>query len=223
MNFKTVQRLILKDWYLQRWMIIASLVAGAISLAIVMQGSNIAFMLGLIGLITVLIAIGAHLAIATMVGERKEQTLPFVMSLPISYREYTTAKILGNLVIFMVIWLPLVFGSIALLVLSPKSQGLIPFTAIMGTEILVSTCLIIAVALVTESQAWTIGALMVGNVAVNVIGYLVAHIASIAKGMDGASVHWTSAASALLFAEFATIALLIVGTFLIQSRKKDFL
>jgi ABC-2 type transport system permease protein len=223
MNFKMVQRLILKDWYLQRWMIIASLLCGVGSLAIIAQGSNIAFLLGLILLITVLISIGAHLAVSTMVQERKDQTLPFVMSLPISYREYTAAKILGHLVIFLLPWLVLAVGSVALLAISPKSQGLIPYTAIMSTEILVSTCLVAAVALITESQAWTIAAIMLGNIAINVVGYLVAHVKSIADTMFGPNLRWTGAATALLFLEFAIIVMLVSGTFFVQSRKKDFL
>jgi ABC-2 type transport system permease protein len=223
MNYKMIGRLILKDWYLQRWMIFASLAAGAISLAIVAQGSNAAFFLGLLGIITVLIAIGAQLAISTMVEERKNQTLPFVMSLPISYREYTSAKILGNLAIFLVPWIAMVLGAFGLLLLSPKSAGLLPYTAIMATEILVSTCLIAATALITESQAWTIGAIMVGNLALNIVGYLVAHVKGIAQNMWGSKIHWTGAASLLLGVEFAIIALLLSTTFFVQSRKRDFL
>ena len=41
---------------------------------------------------------------ATVVEERTDQTLPFVMSLPISAAEYTTAKILANLLIFLIPW-----------------------------------------------------------------------------------------------------------------------
>ena len=223
MNYIMVKRLILKDWYLQRWMILGALGGGAAALGIVATGAKAAFILGLVLLVSILIAIGAHLAVSTMVEERKNQTLAFVMSLPISYREYTAAKILGNLIIFLVLWLALVLGSLALLMLAPKSHGLIPYAAIMATEILVSTCLIIAVALITESQGWTIGAIMVGNLALNGIGYWVAHIPSIAKGMEGSSIQWSPAASALLFGEFSAIALLLGFTFFFQARKKDFL
>ena len=223
MSYIMVKRLILKDWYLQRWMILGALGGGAAALGIVATGAKAAFILGLVLLVSILIAIGAHLAVSTMVEERKNQTLAFVMSLPISYREYTAAKILGNLIIFLVLWLALVLGSLALLMLAPKSHGLIPYAAIMATEILVSTCLIIAVALITESQGWTIGAIMVGNLALNGIGYWVAHIPSIAKGMEGSSIQWSPAASALLFGEFSAIALLLGFTFFFQARKKDFL
>ena len=49
----------------------------------------------------------------TVVEERNEQTLPFVMSLPISPMEYTTAKILANLLIFLVPLGALMLGSFA--------------------------------------------------------------------------------------------------------------
>jgi len=222
MNYAMVKRLVLKDWYLQRWTILASLGGVVASLGIVATGGNAAFLIGLILLIMVIIFIGAQMAVATIVAERKEQTLPFVTSLPISYREYTASKIWGNLLIFMVPWLTMALGSFAMLLLSPKSRGLLPYTAIMSTEILLSTCLILAVALITESQGWSVAAIMVGNLAVNALGYAFAHIGGIAKGMWGPTIQWSGAATAVLLAEFATIALLLGITFFVQSKKKDF-
>ncbi len=224
MNFSMVKRLILKDWYLQRWLILGSLPAGAITLGIIAIGGNAGFFLGILLLVTVIIAVGGQLAVATMVSERKEQTLAFVISLPISYREYTAAKILGNLLIFLVPWITLVLGSFALLMFPPALHlGLIPFVAIMAAEILTSTCLIFAVALLSESQGWTVGAIIVGNLALNGFGYFVGHIPSIANGMWSAPLNWSPAASFLLLGEFTTIALLLGLTFFFQSRKKDFL
>lgn len=224
MNYSMIKVLIFKDWYLQRWTVVASLLGGAIALGIVCIPGNVTFLLGLILLITVLIAVGAQLAIATMVQERKEQTLAFVMSLPISYREYTAAKLLGTLLIFMLPFLMLVIGSLALFALPHGiPHGLLPFTVIMSTEILVSTCLVVSTALITESQGWTVGAIMVGNIAINIVGYFVAHVAGIAKGMGGATVSWSPAASTLLLSEFAVIAVLLALTFFLQSRKLDFL
>lgn len=223
MNHTMVKRLILKDWYLQRWAIIASLTGTVASLGIIATGSKVAFLLGLILLIIVVISLGAHMATATIVTERKEQTLPFVMALPISYREYTASKIWGNLLIFLVPWLTMVLGSFALLIYDHKTYGLIPYTAIMATEILMTTCLILTTAVITESQGWSVGAIMVGNIGVNLIGYLVAHIPGIAAGMWGSAIQWSTAATVVLLAEFSAIALLLAGTFFVQSRKKDFL
>jgi ABC-2 type transport system permease protein len=223
MNHAMVKQLILKDWYLQRWAIVASLAGALASLAIVATGNRVAFLLGLILLVMVIVFIGAHLATSTIVNERKEQTLPFLMTLPISYREYTASKIWGNLLIFLVPWFTMVLGGLFLLLYDAKTYGLVPYFVIMSTEILMSTCLILATALITESQSWTVSAVMVGNIAVNLIGYLVAHTAGIAQGMWGSAIRWSAAATGLLLAEFATIILLLVITFVVQSRKKDFL
>jgi ABC-2 type transport system permease protein len=114
MNDRMIGRLIWKDWYLQRWVILASFVGGATALVIIAKGGKAGFLVGLILLITVLISIGAQLAVSTIVQERKDQTLTFAMSLPISYREYTASKMLGNLAIFLVVWLVMVLSSLAL-------------------------------------------------------------------------------------------------------------
>jgi ABC-2 type transport system permease protein len=223
MNYAMVKRLVLKDWYLQRWLILASLPGVVATLGIIATGGKVAFLLGLILLIILIISVGAHMAVATIVMERKEQTLPFVMSLPISYREYTTSKIWGNLLIFLVPWLTMVLGSFGLLLWSPSSRGLLPYAAIMSTEILLSTCLVLAVALITESQGWAVAAIMVGNIGVNGLGYFFAHVPGIAKGMWGPTIQWSGAASAALLAEFAIIGLLLGFTFFVQAKKKDFL
>jgi ABC-2 type transport system permease protein len=224
MNMSMVKRLILKDWYLQRLPILLALLGGVAALAILIFGGKAGFMMGLILLITVLVTTSAMLTINLTVLERKQQTLPFVMSLPISYREYTAAKLLGILGIFLIPWLLFMAASVAILLLSPThSQGLIPFVAIMGTEILVSTCLITAVGLITESQGWAISAMMVGNIALNGVGYLVAHLDGVSRYMFGPVARWTPMSSGLLIGEYATIALMLGGTFLVQSRKKDFL
>ena len=224
MNTLMIRRLILKDWYLQRWSIVASILGGIAALGIVCLGGNAAFMVGLILLITALIAVGAQLAMATIVNERKEQTLPFVMSLPITYTDYTAAKLLGTVIIFLIPWLLLVLCSFALFAVPHGiPHGLFPFTAIMAMDILVNTCLMIAVALVTESQAWTVAAMMVGNISINLIGYYVAHLPGIAGGMKGSAIMWSTTASSALAIEFAVIALMLGLTFFLQSRKRSFL
>ena len=224
MNTSMVKRLILKDWYFNRWTIVSYIAAGAVALVLLGIRNEGAFFAGTILLVTVLIALGIQLAMTTIINERTEQTLPFVMSLPISAKEYTTAKVLANLLIFLVPWVTLVIGCFALIAGSAAlPDGLIPFTAVMLTEIFASTCLILAVALVSESQGWTIGAVVLGNLAFNGILYYVSHIPSIAGTMKGPDIVWTQATVTLLLAEIAAVLLLLGLTFWLQSRKTDFI
>ncbi len=224
MNFNMVACLIRKDWYLHRVSILMSLLGGAAAMAIVLFGGKAGFMLGLILLITVLVSIGAVLTTNMTVLERREQTMAFAMSLPTSYREYTAAKLLGILLIFLVPWSAFMAFSFAVLAFSPsKLQGLIPYLAIMGTEILVSTCFIAAVGLISESQGWTIAAIMTGNLALNALGYLVAHLDGVSRYMSGPVARWTPFSSGLLAAEIGAIFILLGGTFFVQSRETSFL
>ncbi len=223
MNYAMVRSLIWKDWYFQRVAILLAFVGGAVSLGVVTFGGRAGFTLGLILLVTIVVMLSAMTVMGNTIEEREKQTLAFVMSLPISYIEYTTSKILGNLLIFVPFWVAVVGGSLALIVVAPPIHGFFAFAVIMAVEILVSTCLMIAVALVSESKGWTIAAMVTGNVALNVVGYIVAHVPGIRQQMWGTAIYWNSTATILLVTEFALIALLLGGTFFIQSRKKDFI
>ncbi|MEP7010254.1 MAG: ABC-2 transporter permease [Acidobacteriota bacterium] len=224
MDFQMVRRLVLKDWYFQRKPIFGYLAAGVLALALIADPNEGAFFAGSILMITVLLAVGIHLAMASVVEERKDQTLAFVMSLPISVKEYTTAKILSNLLIFLVPWLTLLIGSFVVIAVKPGlPDGLIPFTAIILLELFASSVLILSVALVSESQNWTIGAIVFGNLFFQGFLYTVSHLPSIAQTMKGSRIVWSPAALTLLVGEVAAIALMVGSTFWLQSRKTDFL
>jgi ABC-2 type transport system permease protein len=221
-NTPMVKRLILKDWYFLRVPIVGYLAAGAVSVLLMANGGEGAFFAGSVLLITVLISVGIHVAMATVVNERKEQTLPFVMSLPISYMEYTTAKILANLLIFLIPWTSLLIATLALFTIA-NAGGVIPFAALLLTEIFASYCLLLAVALVTESQGWSVGAIVFGNLFLQAFMYWVSHIPSIGRTMKGHVAVWSPASVTILVVEIAVILLLLGVTFFFQGRKTDFI
>ena len=223
MNYSVVRRLILKDWYLNRGVILGSIPIGLGALAIVLTGKPVAFMLCIILLCMVIVGVGAQLAFVTTINERKEQTLAFVMSLPVSWREYTAAKILANLIIFLIPWLPLTAGALGLLLLPGATHGLVPFTAIMALEMLITTSLIVAAGIITESQAWTTAGIFLSSLGINLGGYIFAHLPGIGKYMWGKRVYWSSTAWIVLICELLTVPLLLGVTFFVQSRKTDFL
>lgn len=222
-NYAVVRQLILKDWYLNRGVILGSLPVGLGALAIVLTGKQVAFMLSIILLCMVIVGVGAQLAMVTTINERKEQTLAFVMSLPVSWREYTAAKILANLIIFLIPWLLLTAGALGVLLLPGAAHGLFPYTAIMALEMLVSTSLIVVAGIITESQAWTTAGIFSSSLGINVLGYVFAHLGGISMYMWGPRVHWSPTAWLVLISELVTVPILLGVTFYIQSRKTDFL
>lgn len=224
MNTALVTRLVLKDWYLNRSLFVAATVTGAATLVAVAaaKGALIATILGVVVLATILIGMGAVI-MSSMVNERRQQTLPFVMSLPISYLEYTTSKLIGSLLIFSALWLILLLGIVVTILSSPYfAHGLVPFVVIMAVEVLVSTSLIAAVSVTTESQGWTIGVTQVGGLALNAVGFSVARLHGIRETMNSATVHWSGTAVAILLVEFLLMALMVSVAFYVQSKKRDF-
>ncbi len=225
MNTYIVRRLILKDWYLNSALFVAALIIGLGTLVAVAaaKATMLAVILGTIVLVTILIGMGAVI-MSSMVNERRQQTLPFVMSLPVSYLEYTTSKIVGCLLIFGALWLTLLLGIIATILITPWfPHGMIPFIVIMAVEVLVSTCLIAAVSVTTESQGWTIGVTQVGGLALNAVGFSIVRLPGIGRTMSGHTIQWSSTSIVILLVEFALIALMIGIAFLVQSRKRDFI
>ncbi len=224
MTQSMLRHLVRKDWYLNRNMIGICLALGAAALVAVGFGGKGAFYSGSVLLIAVVMGLGIYLAIATVIYERKEQTLPFVMSLPISPREYTTAKIVANVSIFLVPWAALSAGAVTMIIGRENlPDGLLPFTLLMFAELFASYCLILAVALVSESEAWTIVTMIGCNLLFNYFLYFVSHIEAIAEHMAGPSAVWNAPVFQLLVALVATTGLVLASTFYLQSRKTDFL
>ncbi len=217
-------RLMVKDWSFNRWPISLFVAGGAASLAVVAWGGLTGFFVGSILLLVAVMSVGMQLVFTTVIYERKEQTLPFIMSLPITSAEYVTAKILANVTIFLGAWMAL--AAMTILVILGRDalpNGLIPFAVLILLELFMGYAVILAVALMTESEGWTIFAMVVSNIFLNFFMYKVSHIPAIAAVMNGPDTVWPRAAVSLLAGEIGVIVLLVVATYAVQVRKKDFL
>jgi hypothetical protein len=182
------------------------------------------FNAGCLLIITLLIALGMHVVMATVVGERIEHTLPFVMSLPISIAQYTMAKIAANVSLFGAGWLILALGvSGVVLFRAGVPHGLFVLSTIMLLDILASYFVLLAVAVTTESMAWTIVTVIVGNIVLNLLTYTLGQDPSIKSDYTSMSIVWSPSAIGVVIGECAIIAAAIVATFAVQSRKTDFL
>jgi ABC-2 type transport system permease protein len=223
MNYNLIQKLVLKDWYFQRFTILGFLMAGLISLVILSLPGTAFFTAGSILLITVLFTFGPLLVIALTLTERTAQTLPFLFSLPISMKEYTTAKMVSNFLVFLVPWLILLIASfIAITTQQTLPDGMFPFALVVLTEILVSYCLLLSISLITEAQGWSTVGILLGNLLFQAFLYPVANLSAVKSVMYSSSIVWNSTFTIILLLEFVVIALLLGMTFLVQFRKTNF-
>lgn len=224
MNGSMILRLARKDWHLQRIAIGAAFAGGALALALLAFGGEGAFTAGLLFLITVVIGLGVQLAIATIVQERADGTLVFTLSLPVSARDVTAAKLVANLGMFLLPWTLLGGGAVAVFALRDGvPDGLIPVAVLVLVELLLGYCVQLAVALVTESMGWTIAAVVAGNLAVNGFLYRIARIPEIAAHTQGAVAVWNPTVFTLLGAMVALAVLALGAAWVVRDRRGDLL
>lgn len=219
-----VARLVAKDWHFNRGPIAAYVTVGLGSIALLGQPHEAAFYAGTVLLLTVLIAIGIHLTMSTVVRERQDHTLAFVLSLPVSPHQVTAAKLIANLAIFGTAWLMLVVATLAVIAArAPIPDGLIPYALVVLVQILAGYCLMLAVAIVSESMNWTIGAIVTGNLLLQATLYGTARLPAVAALLKTDTIAWPAPVPAILFGQLAAISCALALTFYLQARKRSFL
>ena len=222
-NIQMIKRLVLKDWELMKKTIAAYMVAGIITIGIMGMATEITFNVGGILMITLLIVIGSRSAIESVVNEKKDQTLPFILSLPVSAQDYAFAKLLSNLVLYFVPWLILVLGMLAVIVSTPIYNGVIPLVVMVSVYILASYCCYLGTALLTYSEGMTVAVMIVTNLLLNgfIIGLMI--LPEINQSFGAPTASWNSMSLGILLAEILFIALVLLLTGYLQNRKSSFL
>ena len=225
MDYVMVGRLIRKEWHFSKIMLVVLVTAGVAMLIVSAVARNLdSSLASFISLIMFFLVFNlmAWTPLATIGSERSEQTLAFLVSLPISIKEYTAAKIIASVVIFSAGWLLLTAGAIGMNLLDPSiPNAYIPLTLIVLVQAFVLFCLFLAVTLVVESAVWT----MVVGIVGNIIFWLSFALIGVTPNMGvlgDASAAW-DAVSWMMYAQIAAIPVILGLTFALQSRKTDFL
>jgi ABC-2 type transport system permease protein len=217
-------RLVLKDWWLNRTVILLSIIGGVAALGVLLIGGQTPFVLGAVFFFVSMMFCASLLPMSNIVNERKKQTLAFVMSLPISPAQYGTAKLASTFGMFLIPWVTLVAAALYLILerhILPN--GAIPIALILATLPFIGFSLIAGTALVAESEGWAVAATGVVNSSYWLGWYLlVSHAPSLTRVWRSPVAVWNAAAVEILGAEFALIVMVLVLTMLVQSRKHDF-
>jgi len=224
MNNSIIGQLIVKDWQLNRGSLFAYMLIAAVSLWLLVLENDLAFTIGSILLITVVAIIGIHMVFISIVKERSQHTLPFIMSLPVSYRDYTIAKILSNVIVAGGAWLALLLALLGLISsVDALPNGLIPYTVLIMLHMLTIYSILIAVALVSESETITVVVMGFLNVTISIFMMGTAKLEPIYAYMEGPIAVWNATSLTILSVELGISILAIALTFYFQSKKRSYL
>jgi hypothetical protein len=219
-----VKQLVLKDWELHRRLISVTLVCGVAALASLLLKREPYSVVGSVFVFIALILIGCMLPVSNIFNERKKQTLPFVMSLPISPVQYTTAKLLSTVAMYLIPWLTLVIAAIWVVFgwgIFPA--GALPITLTLLLLPFVGLSLITAATMVGETEGWNLFANIVCNSSYGLTWYFMTRSPSLMRGVTNKTPVWNSAVVTFLVSEIAVITLVLSLTYYLQARKTDFL
>jgi len=223
MTRSIVWRLILKDWYFCRVVVASVAVIGVASVAALYVRDGFTSLVAMITSLIAVIFLGSLLPSLTIVNERKRQNLAFVMSLPVSPMQYTTAKIVANLVAFLALWLPIAIGMIGTVVSARVFGGIIPLMVVAALAPFTAFALFMAVAIVSESETWAITTMAASNVAYTFVWLFISRIPDMFRDLSSPVAIWRPQMVSIVTVEAVAIVLAFGLTFYLQSKKTNFI
>jgi ABC-2 type transport system permease protein len=216
------RKLIAKEFYLNRWLIAGSTLAGLAGLLLA-AGGEMRFNIGMITWLTTIVACGVVLAMLGIATERKERALQFVLSLPLSPGDYVRIKLFGLLLCFFVPWAILSGGAVVLILVMPDlPDGLLPFAILLCGFMLANFSLVLCGALHTASEGLMTLVIIVTNMNVTLFIFLIGGIESLNFHLHAQAPVWNNAFWTVLAAEIGTLAVTLSLPYFVAARRRDF-
>ena len=218
-----VWKLVVKDWQVYQKQL-AGFVAGMLlALGLVGMGTPLLASAGALLLLVQLLVVGTYAIQSSIMAERKLQTVPFIMSLPVTPMDVYWGKLLANLVIYLVPFLLVTGGLLALILSTPRPDGAVPWLAVVALFMLTIFCVSLCVAIAVESEGWNIFAILALMTLIGPFLYWVSRLDGIVQYLKADDIVWSAPVLGVLAAEVAVIAVAILVTSWIHARKASFL
>jgi hypothetical protein len=229
MSNSIVLQLVKKDFLMIRKII---LIFGLMTLASIVIISllfgrvpNWAFVnLGFTLLISPSVTCSVVLLMRTVVQEKEKSTQLFIMSLPVTVKEFTLAKLLVNLPVFFAFWLVIsvaafyfVFG------LGVFVYGTIPFVIMIFLGVFIAYISTLSVSLIYQSLGITVLALSLFELGTPAYLWVIAFLEPINSHIYDTHMVWNSTAIAIVTTQIAVAILIPLVTWHIQNKKRDFI
>jgi ABC-2 type transport system permease protein len=218
-----MRKLIAKELYVNRWLLAGGIFSAVASILMTTFGKT-GFNIGSLIWITTIIALGVMLALYGIMNERKEHSLQFVLSLPLSIGDYVRAKMMGLMACFIVVWL--VASTAALLLVFGRESvpdGIAPYTVLLCVFMLANYTVVLCGALHFQSEALISATIVITNMAVSIFMFTVGPLPGIQKFMWAAAPVWNSTFWTVLGCELAVLVIAFTLPFVLAARRRDFI
>jgi len=217
-----VRRLAAKELYLNRWLIAGGVAAGPAS-ALIASNGRLGFNVGALTWITTVVAVGIMLAVYGVLNERKEHSLLFVLSLPLSPAGYVRAKIAGLGLCFLVPWAISSAAAIVLVVADDDiPDGLLPYTVMLCLYLLTNFAVVLCGTLLATSEAMVTATIIGTNMAVSLYMFTIVNVPGVGENFGAPQPVWSRSVWLILAAEVALLGIALVLPLILAARRRDF-
>jgi ABC-type transport system involved in multi-copper enzyme maturation permease subunit len=222
MNVLT-RELVAKELRQHAWLIGISTLAGLGSLVLATQGP-MPFNIGMLVWISTIIALGVIVVLMGISNERKERSLLYALSLPLSGADYVRIKLLALFSCFFFAWLTVSVGALALVWFDPDvANGLLPYTILLCVYLLTNFAVVLCAGLHFKTEAPMTAVIVVTNMGVTVYMFTVGAAPGLRGTMYGAVPVWNQPFWLTLGIELAVLAAALALPVFIAARRRDHL
>lgn len=218
-----VRKLIVKDWQVYQKQL-AGFVAGLLlALGLVGMGTPLLASAGALLVLVLLLVVGCYAIQSSVMAERKEQTQPFIMSLPVTPMDVFWGKLLANLTIFLVPFLLVSGGLLALVLCTSRPDGVVPWVVVVALFMLANFCVSLCVVIAVDSEGWNVFAMLALMTLIGPFLYWVSQMHGIREHLQGNAIVWSPQVLGLIVGELAVIAIAVLVAGWVHARKASFL
>jgi ABC-2 type transport system permease protein len=217
-----VRKLVAKELYVNRWFIVGGVFSGIVSVLIATLG-RAGFNVGALMWMTTIIAMGVMLAIYGVMNERKDHSLQFVLSLPLSTAEYVRAKLVGLLLCYFVLWAVSSAAAIVLIVATDVPDGLLPYTVLLCVFLLTNFALVLCGVLHAKTESVVAGSIVITNMFVSLYMFVIANVPGLGDHLQDPVPVWNRTVFTILGIELCVLVAALVLPLLVAARRRDFL
>ncbi len=172
--------------------------------------------------VSAIVGAGIQMISHTVLLANVKGTQIFILSLPINFKQYSSAKFLVNILVFLGMWL---LFSVAVIYVNFSQSifpvGSLPMIVLVLFSILPVYSLILSICVITQSIGYTAATAVTASLATSVYLWKIVYLESVGNYVWGNQAAWNNTVFSVMIFQIMLTIIIPVLTVLFQFKKKD--
>ncbi|VUD47534.1 hypothetical protein TDB9533_01046 [Thalassocella blandensis] len=225
----TQKLIIQKDIQLFAKSVSICIASGLLFCGLFMLPGQFFIVLGSILIITIMLGYYPYLITTCVTREHKDKNTVFVMSLPITTGQYLFSKILSCAILYGACWIILLSTVICVFYLGGHLPALMPsYYVVMFGLFIPAFLLTLLVAILAESEGWTIVSFIFSNILVTLLVNVLPNLPAVQQAfgmgnLNDQGILWPSIFTYIALSEIIISVMLACALFIVVKTKRQFI